>query len=300
MLVKIKFQSAKLPFYRSENGPVDRVGDNEPRPKCQIVGSVSCGNPFGTAKNVIHYEQISNMLAAMIGERPVSFFHTPVVDGVPVRKRPEVLDGIAKNGYVKVKGLHYFEKDDKLHYITENSTYRKSGGSNSKVCSTITWRKFRNRFRTDSEKLEKYMECFKRYTPKEFSEEFYGSINEAICDIEASGRLEEFKNEIGCDGLFAKSTDVLRPGKSSRFAFISSDTYPMKTITVSGEFVFDVPEDIYKRLVFGVKIATYLDGGLATLEKWEETGTYNGDGFVDEYDIIDNGFVKVSEIDKRD
>ena len=299
MFVKIKFQSAKLPFYYNGKGPVDRIGNDEPRPTEQLISAVDCGNPFGTAKNPIHIEQVSNMLAAMLGERPVSTFHTPVVDGKPIRERIPELDKIARESFVKISNVFFYEKDDKERYVQESSTFRQSRCSNSKMGGTITWRKFRNRFVDHKDRLEKYIKCFSKYTLKPFDEEHYVSINEAISEIKENGKLEEFKNELGCDGFFTKTADVLRPSsKHSRFAFLSSDTYPMIILSVSGEFILDVTDEIYERLVTGRKMATYLDGGLAILEKWEETGTYCND-IIDGDFIEDEGYSKISDIDKR-
>lgn len=305
MLVKVNFQSAKLPIYRNGNAKVDvdRIGDNKPRPKTQLISMVDCGNPFGTAKNIIHFEQVSNMLAVLIGERPISSFHTPIINGKPIRTRIPELDEIAKDGYVKLNNIYKIETKDKKEndieiYITEKNTFRKSGPSNSKTGGTITWRKFRNRFYDFPEKLEKYIKCFDKYTSKPFDENHYGSVNEAIREIKNCGKIEELKKDMGhgCEGFFTKSTDVLRPNsKDSRFAFLSQDTYSSNIITISGEFIFDINDNnILEKLVTGKKIATYLDGGLATLEKWE-----NNSYFKRNYNFEEEGFKQIKEIDIR-
>lgn len=301
MFVKIKFQSAKLPFYYNGKGPVDRIGNDEPRPTEQLISAVDCGNMFGTAKNPIHMEQVSNMLAAMLGERPVSTFHTPVVDGKPIRKRIAELDRIVRQSFVKINNVFFIDKDGKEIYVGETSTGRKSSPSNSKKSPTITWRRYNNIFIDEPEKRELCSSCFEKYLSKPFNKDNYGSIDEAISEIKNTKNFNEFfseMKEMSLIGFLTKEKTVLRPDRKHRLSFVSQDTYPMLTLSISGEFILNVTYEIYERLVTGRKIATYLDGGLATLEKWEETGTY-GNNEIDEHFIEDEGYSKISDIDKR-
>ena len=303
MLVKVEFRSAKVTFYQNGNNKVDtdRIGNNKPRPKEQLISATDCGNPFGTADNLIHHEQISNMLAALIGERPVSTFHTPIVDGKQVHSRIAELDEIAKNTFVKLNNIYFVESDDKKVYISETSTGRKSGPSNSRRCPTITWRRYRNRFIDKPENLEICSSLFQKYLTKPFNPENYGTVDEAISEIKNGDNFDEFAiklKTIGVGGFVNDKKSALYPDKGSRLSFVSQDTYPMLTLSISGEFVMDVNNEIYKRLKTGKKVATYLDGGVATLQKWEETGGYSNT-LIDEEDLYDEGFKKVKEIDIR-
>lgn len=312
MLVKIKFQSAKVVVYptgkslslgkgKSLKLYVDRVGNDQPRPDNQLISGIDCGNPLGTAENLIHHEQVSNMLAAFIGERPVSTFHTPIIDGKPIRSRIQELDEIAKNTFVKLNNIYLVESDDKKTYIGEFSTGRKSGPSNSQMCPTITWKRYRNRFIDKPENLEMCSSIFQKYLTKPFNPENYATVDEAISEIKNGDSFDEFKKNlktIGVSGFVNDKKSALYPEKSSRLSFVSQDTYPMLTLSISGQFVMNVSDDIYKRIYTGKKMATYLDGGIATLEKWEETGTY-GNSFIEDDELYDEGFKKVKEIDIR-
>ena len=310
MLVKVKFQSAKVTYYPeifSKEGKekklnVDRIGNDMARPYEQLISRDVCGNRFGTAENLIHYEQISNMLAVLIGERPVSTFHTPIVDGKQIHNRIPKLDEIAKNSLVKLDNIYLIESNDKKTYIFEKSTWRKSRPSESKINPTVTWRKYRNHFIDKPEKLEICSNIFQKYLKKSFNPENYGTIDEAVSEIKKGDSFDEFAErldkEINCFGLISDKKSGLYPRKSNRLSFISQDTYPMSTLSISGEFIMDVDNEIYKRLKTGKKVATYLDGGVATLQKWEETGDYFNT-LIDEEDLYDEGFKKVKDIDIR-
>ena len=309
MLVKVKFQSAKVTYYPaifSKEGKafklsVDRIGNNMPRPYEQLVSGSDCGNRFGTAENLIHYEQISNMIAVLIGERPVSTFFTPIVDGKQIHNRIPKLDEIAKNSLVKLDNIYLIESDDKKTYISETSTWRKSGPSNSKMKPTITWRRYINHFIDKPENFEISSNIFQKYLKKPFNPENYGTIDEAISEIKKGESFDEFAEnlkKIGLMGFVNDGKSGLFPSKSNRLSFVSQDTYPMDTLSISGEFIMDVDNEIYKRLKTGKKVATYLDGGVATLQKWEETGDYFNT-LIDEEDLYDEGFKKVKDIDIR-
>ena len=99
-------------------------------------------------------------------------------------------------------------------------------------------------------------------------------------------------------GFIDEGKPALRPRKNHRLSFVSQDTYPMLTLSISGEFIMEVDNEIYKKLKTGKKVATYLDGGVATLQKWEETGDYFNT-LIDEEDLYDEGFKKVKDIDIR-
>ena len=312
MLVKVEFRSAKVVVYptgkslslgkgKSLKLSVDRVGNNQPRPDNQLISGIDCGNPLGTAENLIHHEQVSNMLAVLIGERPVSTFHTPIIDGKPIRSRIQELDEIAKNTFVKLNNIYLVESDDKKTYIGEFSTGRKSGPSNSQMNPTVTWRKYRNHFIDKPEKLEICSNIFQKYLKKPFNQENYGTIDEAVSEIKKGDSFDEFvKNlkKIGVSGFVNDEKSALRPTKYNRLSFVSQDTYPMLTLSISGEFVMEVDNEIYKRLKTGKKVATYLDGGVVTLQKWEETGDYFNT-IIDEEDLYDEGFKTVKDIDIR-
>ena len=312
MLVKVKFQSAKVVVYptgkrlslgkgKSLKLSVDRVGNNQPRPDNQLISGIDCGNPLGTAENLIHHEQVSNMLAVLIGERPVSTFHTPIIDGKPILSRIQELDEIAKNTFVKLNNIYLVESDDKKTYISEFSTGRKSGPSNSQIKPTITWRRYRNHFIDKPENFEISSNIFQKYLKKPFNPENYGTIDEAISEIKKGESFDEFfksLKKIGVSGFANDGKSALYPSKDNRLSFVSQDTYPMVTLSISGEFIMDVDNEIYKRLKTGKKVATYLDGGVATLQKWEETGDYFNT-LIDEEDLYDEGFKKVKDIDIR-
>lgn len=312
MLVKVEFRSAKVVVYpkgkslslgkgKSLKLSVDRVGNNQPRPDNQLISGIDCGNPLGTAENLIHHEQVSNMLAVLIGERPVSTFHTPIIDGKPIRSRIQELDEIAKNTFVKLNNIYLIESDDKKTYIGEFSTGRKSGPSNSKMNPTITWRRYRNYFIDKPENFEISSNIFQKYLKKPFNQENYGTIDEAISEIKKGESFDEFVEDlkkIHLLGFIDEGKSALRPRKNHRLSFVSQDTYPMLTLSISGEFVMEVDNEIYKRLKTGKKVATYLDGGVVTLQKWEETGDYFNT-IIDEEDLYDEGFKKVKDIDIR-
>lgn len=281
---------------------------SEKRPVSELISNKDCGNPFGTVRNLIHYEQVSNMLHVFVGERPVSSFHTPKVDGVPIRKRNQLLDEIAKNGMVKLNNTYFYKKDDEYNVITEVTSFKKTSPSNVK-CGNVSWRKFKNRFFDNPEKLEHIVETFGKYTEKPFNESNYASVSEAIAELNRNGRYSDFVNDSGYKGFnndncsFHKVESDGNGVRTARFVRMSINSSPFPMVSLSGEFRFCVPDDLYNRILTGTKCATYLDGGVALLEKWEDDNSYSLSSLYDtddiEYLFSEEGFEKISEIDVR-
>lgn len=312
--IKVKFQSAKVPVYFDANRKVmhkmptllsdikqttDRINGNEERPKEQLISVIDCGNKFGTADNLIHIEQVSNMLHVLLGERPVKSFNN-----ITNKKRISIIDEIAKNGYVKLNNIfkcNYKDKDgqEKIKYISESNSFKKGNakGANYPGEEIITWRRFRNRFVDEPDDIEKYITVIGKYTSKPFDENHYGSVTEALKDIEKNNKLNDLVNEKVLPNGFFNNT-LLRPISSTRLACKTVNSTPMSVISLDGEFIFNLPDELYDRITCGKKMATYLDGGLATLEKWNSTDSYENN-YINETDILDENFEKIKDIDIR-
>lgn len=314
MFIKVIFKSAKLPIASAyfkdgvwkikdsmDNVSRQITGQTETRPKNRtITNKNEFGNPFGSPEIPIHKEQLSNVLHVLLGERPVSFFNQIGPDGTPMRQRIPEIDEIAKKCFIKFDNVFkYTNKKGETSFITETVLAKKSRPSHVLAAFPITWGKFKLRFINEQEAYEKYIKILNDHSGKKDVTKEYGSLTECLKDIgeEKVSQLKMlFKKEKGLVDI--TTTVFLRPDRKNKYGTITINGYAQNFISVDGTIIYEVDDDMYKRIITGTKCATILDGGMASLEKWDEYGIHEyGLYEIDKHELINEGYQKITDID---
>lgn len=341
MYIKVDFKSAllnvvpppgKLEENTNEEGIVsfkkrlnylDNTGNNfigyGTRKDCELISTVNSGNPMGDVFNPIHKEQVSNMLHVLLGERPVSTFHTPIFNGTPIRKRIRAIDEIAENGYYKIDNDYIYEDSGKKMAYCEFVIGKKNATSNDKNATAITFIKLKDYFKVKGciEKYDLFLNILSKYTNKPVNEKNYATITEAYLDLypnenaptlevaynkygkDKTTKLCSFINDLATNGGF--NMDLVngtfrRPtGKDKLFIMKSTNNHIRHVVDLYGSFIFNVDEETAKRILNGKRGASFLDGGLAKITKWNDTLGFDSYIIDDlsEYDIEKMGYKKI-------
>lgn len=318
MYIKVSFKSAKLPIataYLDKNGVwnvkgrLDYVsrqttGDEETRCKKRAVtNKIETGNPFGIPENPIHKEQLSNVLHVLLGERPVSFFNQIGPDGEPIRQRIPEIDAVAKKCLVKYdNNFKHTNKNGETVFMTETILCKKSLPSNNKEEFPVTWGRFKLRFINETDSYEKYISLLNSYSGKDDVTKEYGSLTECLKNI-GDDKVYELKNIlVKTNGLVdITSRTIFRPTGKEKYGTITVNKYPQEFISVDGSIIYDVNDDMYKRIITGTKCATILDGGMASLERWDEYGIHEyGLYDIDIDELLDEGYQRITDTDGED
>lgn len=304
MFVKVTFLSARAIFNPNVKRDDKIKGDwiythpDEYVPRYQqmhtIITNNDIGNPFGTAHTLIHLSQVSNMLHVMLGERPVSAFHTPRdKDGAPLRKRIERIDEIVRNGWFKVDTPYVILCEDGkgntyTHILYEYMTGTRGWHSNIKN-EIITWNRVRMLCSREKGEYDRFMDIINRYAPSGDATMDYDSWTEMVANLTPT-QIDELQRIHGLKKKWFNGA-LLRGGRVNCYGAVSNGTIQMNTICIDGSFIFNVTEDEYKRLVCGSQCATFLDGGLAELSKWDNASY--GVERIDIDTIEDSGYAPI-------
>lgn len=263
---------------------------------------------YSDARFPFRLEPIVNMLSVMCGETPVSTFHkNPLKHGITLN--PELITTVC-NGYIKLFTPFCYTKINKdgretVQFITETKKYDKSYPSNKKkTIPTVSWFGLRYRFINKPEVYQEIISILQKYTGTNNIENNFVEVCDAINYIHTNKSnwdnfiKEEIIKKYNLTPLLPdKDRTFYRPTCINRFGAVSEGSSPVKVINLSGLFLFKLDDRWYQKLLTGVKNATYLDGGLALLEKWTDYGvnSYSVD-FLSEDEIICNGFVNLNDV----
>lgn len=343
MFIKINFKSATLNIVEpprvkggglklDENGKVmfgditqafDLTGNQyigySPRKNEEILSTVDGGNRFGTVFNPIHMEQVSNMLHVLMGERPVSTFHTPVINGKPIRKRDEFIDNIARNGYYRINTSYTYEFNNEKRAYLEFKQGKKISPSNPKGSLGISFNALKNHFIANQtkERYDEFIKILSKYTKKAVNEKNYSFVSDAYYDLfENDGNknmdyvkaFERYKSVQGTkinmliNDLKASKFDLKyingtfrNPSPNNVMSMKSTNTHVMGTVSLDGSFVFDVDYKTAERILNGKRVASFLDNGVVSLAKWTED--FGVDSYVMdcvyEIDLEEKGYSKI-------
>lgn len=313
MLVKIKFESSKL-FVNYSVGKGIRVKDNvivnngklfrtyRDRKENDII-PVKNGVIGADNFNLIDINQVSNMLHVLFGCRPVSTYHNIYIEGVdgvrrPLHERLKEIDEIAKNGYYKIVNTPY----------VEFSRGEKNNLADSSNSTHITFKKLKTHmleYYGTTDMYYKFLQILSEYTSKNVCKENYSSVDNAILEL-SEDKKTEFKKNLKQNGFRTESVYVNETFSRLHFykgvatnslsSYCTNSTI-CKSVELYGSFIFEVDNNMYNILVNGKKFATFLDGGVAKLCKWDELG-YNTYGIqrgeLIEYNILnDMGYSKI-------
>lgn len=290
-----------------------------PRKNEEILSTVDCGNRFGTVFNPIHMEQVSNMLHVLMGERPVSTFHTPVINGKPLRKRDEFIDNIVKNGYYRIDNNYTYEYNDEKRAYLEFKQGKKISPSNPKGSLGISFNALKNHFIVNQtkERYDQFIKILSKYTGKPVNEKNYAFVSDAYYDlfekegdknIDYAKAFERDKNKEGTKiNMFVNDLKTNKfdlkyingtfrnPSPNNVMSMKSTNTHMMGIVSLDGSFVFEVDENTAERILKGKRVASFLDNGIVTIGKWTED--FGCDSYVIdrvyEIDLVEKGYAKI-------
>lgn len=325
MYVKINFNSAKLNVVDKLNktGDFDCTGNYfkgySSRPTNEIVSRTDCGNRFGTAYNPIHMEQVSNMLHVLLGERPVSSFHTPEFNGNPIRKRIKCIDEVVKNGFFKIDNSYtYKTKEGGEKIYCEFKQGKKFTKSNPKNSIEITFNVLKNHFIANNsiERYYEFIDILSKYTKHAVTPENYVSVSESYNDLFDTTKYENYEKAFASESkisgskisnlaneLKEKKFDAKyingtfrRPSSCNVMGSKSTNVQMLQTISLDGSFIFNLDDEMYEKLINGKKCASFLDNGVVTISTWEDDFAISSYGMyeLDEEEILDMGYERIN------
>lgn len=277
--IKVKVESAKLVL--EEKGPMattDYILKLQKKKKSfQLIGEKR--DNFVDIEEPIQIGCVSNMLHVLFGARPVPSYREVLY------KSNQDIFNIAKNGFVRIDSLYYYEdKNGVKRPISEFTAGKKNAfNSHSKAVYTnyvggtvkgdVTWDTLKRRFLNEnyfkyvqitsflSEKLNIVTDVTKEIT---FLDALIkvcdnGYKNELICLLTELGGLNiliKFINQ--------KTDDLLEFNSySCKMASRLNNVHMSHKVTLNCEFIFEVTREQYNILMSGNQCATFLDGGYA-------------------------------------
>lgn len=256
------------------------------------------GDKYGSIFRPFNANQIANMLAVFIGEKPVSTYHPKAIfenGELSYEKINQSLIDIVNNGFIKLDTPFYYEKNQNGQRVVLYNINQLASGypSNSKKRSIIQWWET-TKANLSEDKYKKLICMLEEMSGECDIENKYSSLTEFLSKIVNEKGYEFIEKELKKNqyiGLLPEhDLTYLRIQKPRPFELrsilsaASECKYLGKTIQLSGSFIFKVPEDIYKKLINGKKTAIYLENGFATLAKWD--GVYG----IDEEYFVDTDF----------
>lgn len=312
--VKVNFKSAKLCLDNARN-------------TSDVVWRGAEG--YTTRQNFVDFEKpiifepISNMMHVLFGDRPSSTFNN---NGNS--QRIAHIDEIVRNGFYKIDNdFSYYDKNGKLHTASETThgkklpwdanntvkTYNKLSGKEEAGFTTWSYLKNRYYYQVNAKKCvegtEKARQKYDNFVA--LLEEIYGSniFNE---DGTANISLVELLNKIGEEGGENKAKVVeylnnnqMKPllpfvgevatgsfncNNNGNRAALMINQFVLAKVSFNGSFVFNVTDEEYEMLKKGPRFATYLDGGVASIEFLGSTA------YTEEELTYDYNYNKISEL----
>ena len=233
---------------------------------------------YGSIFQPFNINQIVNMFAVFIGEKPVSTYHPKIIfenGKLSYEKINQNLIDIVNNGFIKLDTPFYYEnpRNSKREVIYTLAQLASGYPSNSKRKHIILWwENVKANCKTDEE-YNTFIQTLENISSESNIEKKYNSLTEFIRKVIKDKGLnfvqEELKkiNKLGI--LPENCLTFIRPQRN-RISVLTECKYIGKTIQLSGSFIFKVPEDVYEKLLLGSKTARYLENGFAILTKWDD------------------------------
>lgn len=243
---------------------------------------------------LLRFEPISNMLHVLCGCRPVPTFKNTL------RHRIKALDEIAKNCYYKIDNTYYTVDRENNKRLILDAVQGKKWVSNANIqkglvtsssygitfSGHITWSTLYQRYYFDNnEKYKRIIDKFcewveissyeiikKKFTLIDFilylSEE--KGIKDEMIQFFKKEQMMTFIHIINKDTKNTNPFNYSTPSCNNyNFARRIVNTDLRSKVILSGSFIFQIDDDkIYESLINGGRFATYLEGGLAKIERF--------------------------------
>lgn len=232
--------------------------------------------------NIIGFEQVSNMIHVLAGERPVPTYQ------FTTRERLKEIDDVARNVYCKIDNLYYTtDKKGKKRPITELTQGKKWVlNANRKDLTTISsngdvyggdikWSTLKQKYYYDNNEL--YVEVinkFKEWYDKESLEDkslidmiLYlaneRGLKDEMITFFKSKRMTPFVHIINGN---RKASDAFNKASTSPITYNLAErvinTTPVYKLYLNGSFIIPIgDEKIYNAIMRGNLCCTFLEGG---------------------------------------
>lgn len=294
-LIKITFDSAKLIIDpKKDSDKIIELSYNK-KGFCNISRD-RYDDEYVDFNTIIKWECVSNMLHVLIGDRPVSSNRKTLYN------RVNEIDDIVKNGYYKINNVFtYTDKNGTVRPQTEFTQGKKiQHNSHAKdlytkcdgkyVKGNITWSILKRKFlTTDPDKYETIVNNLKKWCNDDNIVDNHTIVEALIMlrDSKYKDEAIEFFKEIkitpfvnvienNIDKIDFSSLNSFKCKLATRIV----NQYPNFKISINGEFIFNVDDDMYLKLIKGQHLATFLDGGVAELQ-------------MESFDFDENSYTKI-------
>lgn len=283
----------------NEDGSYTDVVDRR-KNVCQstiLTTVVEEGEPYSDIFLPMRLHPISNMLIALCGGNPVSEYHPRIING-KYEKRDAAFDVIVNNGFVRLDSPFKYTVTDKEgvekeKVISNVTKWAKSAPSNkreveyehSEVNGNVSWFWLRARYTGDDETYSYIYKLLQKYTGVNNLEERFLTVTEAIMYIEKTSEslFSDFKSVLNdrkglltlINGTFFRPSGINRTGCASERGGL------MNCICLNGTFLFNLPSMFVNDINIGPHFASYLEGGFASLETWDDDFGIHGYFFDD-------------------
>ena len=301
--VELHFKNAALPMtmgqckdYVTDNeivrlglGCVNRADWERTKDSILYINTKEDRNALGD--KIIRFEPISNMLHTLCGVRPVPTFKSTL------RKRLDVIDAMAKEGYYKLSNTVILKTEDgTCRPVLDVTTARKYvPNSNRKDLTTISkkgvvykglvnWSTFRLHYKYTRENDYNLIHGkFKEWYGKDGYEQEHTLVDFLVYLAEDKGLKEEMKEFFSSKELYTMCGNFLKviegnqtdlgsfnsiPGitmnnRNYNLARRPTNSSPLFKMYLSGTFIIPVEDDnIYEEILKGNRVTNYLDGGI--------------------------------------